>query len=366
VAASTRLLTVLMSATPDPGNKPSRRDLLGGSLPQRRPTAVTPGDRAEYGPLFHFSSNAMGCEFQVLCTAEGRQPLAHVVAEAFDLIQHLEQQLSIYRSGSEMSRINRTACPGPVPVESRLFALLQLATNISEATGGAFDITATPLSQLWKQHRQQGRLPDARDVRQTLGKVGYQQVHLQETGHTIRFSSPDVVLDLGGIGKGYALDRMKELLVDAGCQDFLVHGGQSSVIAHGRRANRAGTDKHPWQVAIAHPLTPGVRLARLNLHNQAIGTSGSGRQFHIVDGKRYGHIIDPRTGWPADGLLSVTVIAEAAVLADALATAIFVAGAEAAPRICQTFQVAAVVITGQQQMPVITPINLPPDQIEID
>ncbi|MCP4081325.1 MAG: FAD:protein FMN transferase [Planctomycetaceae bacterium] len=346
-----------------PNRQPSRRDLLGARLPGDADRQENSAEEPKFGPLFHFSANAMGCEFQVLCTSEGRKALATAVTDGFDLIQYLEQQLSIYRPSSELSQINRSAFSEPISVEPALFSLLQLANEICEITEGAFDVTATPLTRLWKSHRQTRSLPSQTEIIECLRCVGSQHLIFDSTANTLRFEMEGMTIDLGGIGKGYALDRLNEHLQSAGCTDFLIHGGQSSVISTGQRSDRSGNQKHPWQIAVTHPLLAKQTLATLHLQDQAIGTSGSGRQNFVVDGKRYGHIIDPRNGWPADNLLSVTVIAKSAVLADALATAIFVAGQPSANAICNHFNVAAILISNAGK--IIETINMPDENIRL-
>jgi thiamine biosynthesis lipoprotein len=143
----------------------------------------------------------------------------------------------------------------------------------------------------------------------------------------VRFLAPGVEINLGGIGKGYALDRCADLLRAAGIEDFLIHGGQSSVLAVG---SHPATPGQGWNIGLRHPLRPDRRLAEFFLRDQALGTSGSGTQFFHHRGKRYGHLLDPRTGRPADGVLSATVLAPDAAEADALATAFYVLGPEAA------------------------------------
>ena len=344
--------------------QPSRRDVLGGKLPGGDSVEGTNQETAEFGPLFHFSSNAMGCQFQVLCSADSRQALANAVSDGFDLIQHLEQHLSIFRDSSELYRVNRHASQQDVQLDSSLFDLLLLACQMSAVTDGAFDITATPLTQLWKSHRTERTLPTSLEIEATLNQVGYRHIHFDASARTVRFHNHELKIDLGGIGKGYALDRLKQYLVAAGCTDFLIHGGQSSVIGCGQRSNLEETTKHPWQVSISHPLTPDTQLARLMISDRAIGTSGSGRKHFVVEGQRYGHIIDPRTGWPADHLSSVTVVADSAVLADALATAIFVAGPEQAQGICDLFGVAAVLVSNEGMIE--SKINLAEEDIRLE
>jgi thiamine biosynthesis lipoprotein len=158
-------------------------------------------------------------------------------------------------------------------------------------------------------------------------------------------------INLGGIGKGYALDRCAEQLTESRVHNFLLHGGQSSILARG---NRTGIDKQGragWKIGLRHPIWHEKYLADIFLHNRALGTSGTGRQGFFHQGKRYGHIIDPRTGFPAEGVLSSTVLAPTAAEADALATAFYVLGPESSLQICQqrTDIAAIIVVPGEKQ-----------------
>ena len=346
---------------PNQGN-PSRREWLTGSRPD-----VDPANVAKFGPLFEFSSNAMGCEFQIICTQDAQEPLAHAVIDAFDMIADLELQMSIYRDSSEMSTINRMADRAPVMVEQNLFGVLQTAQKISLATQGAFDLSATPLGELWKASRQQRKLPSQTSIDSARQFVDFTKVQLDEASHTIQFQQTGIKLDLGGIGKGHALDRIRNYLHECTCFDFLIHGGQSSVLASGQRSDLED-NQHPWQIGLAHPLLPNKRLGTLTINDQAVGTSGSGRQSFIVDGKRYGHIIAPRTGWPVDHTLSVTVLAESAVVADALATALFVIGPQDAESVCEQFNAGALFVsedTPNGPLKIDT-VRLPPDCLALD
>jgi thiamine biosynthesis lipoprotein len=152
-------------------------------------------------------------------------------------------------------------------------------------------------------------------------------------------------LNLGAIGKGHALDRCGELLAEAGVENYVCHGGQSSILARGSHAStrEAGGG---WTVGVGHPLRPGKRLAEIRLRDRAIGTSGSATQFFRHQGKRYGHILDPRTGWPAEGVLSATVLAPTAALADALATAFYILGVERSFDFCRAHpEISALLVT---------------------
>jgi thiamine biosynthesis lipoprotein len=230
--------------------------------------------------------------------------------------------MSIYRENSEVSAINRMAGGQAVKVEPQLFGLLQLAAQIHDETAGAFDITTLPLSSIWGFDRRDGRLPAPDEIAVALKSVGCDKLKLDPSKSSVEFSVPGLSINLGGIGKGYALDRVVELLESCEIRDFIVHGGQSSVVARG--SQNVDDLSVGWSVGLSHPLMPDRRLAEIKLRNEALGTSGTGRQGFFVDGRRYGHIIDPRTGWPTDHFLSTTVISHSAALSDALATAFFV------------------------------------------
>ncbi|MEO8495580.1 MAG: FAD:protein FMN transferase [Planctomycetota bacterium] len=285
--------------------------------------------------LIQIERRAMACEFQVLLNAGQNPGATEAALDAMDVIERLEDQLSWFRDTSELTRINRTAAASPVIVEHRLFQLLAEAISLSEQTGGAFDITAGPLWKLWGFNRREGKVPSEADIQQTLEQTGSRHVHLASETQTIQFARDGVELNLGAIGKGYALDRCAEHLVSAGVEAFLIHGGQSSMLARGSRSGLSETGPC-WTVALRHPLKPDQRLAEIYLRDRALGTSGSGNQFFHFGGRRYGHVLDPRTGWPADDLLSATVLAPTAAQADALATGFFVMGLDSSLEFCRS------------------------------
>lgn len=317
-------------------SSPDRRQFLTGQVPDpQRPIvadiassqcAGSPVELAAasgVGPLMTYSANAMGCQFQVITTASGQRGIVPSIHDGFELIARLEQQLTTYDSGSELELLNQTAALKPTRVSTNLFDLLCRAKNLSELTNGAFDVTAAPLSRLWNFHQRAGRMPDTQSIEETVQQVGYRHLLLNAENKTVAFANENLRIDLGGIGKGYALDELAQLIADRGGRDFLIHGGQSSIVARGNCEGRIG-EPAPWQIGLSHPLVPAKRLATISLNDEAMGTSGSGRQSFVHNGKRYGHIIDPRSGWPVDLRLSVTVIAASAASTDALATALFV------------------------------------------
>lgn len=279
----------------------------------------------------------MACEFQVFCHP-GRYPGAvEAASEALDVVDALEDQLTVYRESSEVMYLNRHAHEQACPVETQLFELLRRCVDWSEETGGAFDITAGPLVKLWGFYTRRGRFPEAEEIAGTLQRVGSHYLELDVERSTLRFTKPGMELNLGSVGKGYALDRCARLLEDAEVSAFMIHGGQSSILARGLRKEPPDESQQgvPWTVAIRHPLRSERRLAELSVRDRAVGTSGAGKQFFYHRGRRYGHVLDPRTGRPAEGVLSTTVLAPSAAQADALATSFFILGVEATAAYCE-------------------------------
>lgn len=313
------------------------------------------------GPTIRLGARAMACEFDVifnLHTAGGLK----IASEVLSLVERLEDQMTVYRDHSELSLLNRHAPQHPVPVELRLFALLQRAQSISEETAGAFDPTAGPLVALWNRCKQELRLPTEQELAETLASIGVRHLEFHPDDNTLAYTHPAVSLNLGAIGKGYALDRSAELLLEAGFHDWLIHGGQSSILARGRHLDHPG-----WPVGIRNPQMPERLIATLLLKDRGMGTSGSGTKFFRLAGTRYGHIIDPRTGRPAEGMLSVTAITPDAASADALATAFFVLGVEKSLEFCHNHgQIQAILVPlpdpGRRLEPLV--FGVPPEDVE--
>ena len=275
-------------------------DAVQGAIPEDGPGDAAPGGDL----LLRISRRAMACEFEVCINALDDPPGTELALEALDLVDATGRAVVLLPRTSELAEINRRAADGPVEVEPRLFALLELAMTVFRETGGAFDITSTPLWEAWGFARRAGAVPSEDKLAEALACVGSQHVELDAARRTIRFLRPGVRLNLGSLGKGFALDRCAEYLAGAGLSNFLLHGGYSSVLARGsdatlQAAAPAGTPAG-WTVGVRHPLRPERRLAELRLRGRAISTSGSVAQAFWHQGRRYGHILDPRSGQPAD------------------------------------------------------------------
>lgn len=287
--------------------------------------------------LEQYLKQAMACEFELLLNLHQYPSAASVALEAMATIDELESQLSIYRDDSEVSRINREAVNRAVEVECSLFELLQRAIAISSATSGAFSVACGQLVSAWKSSRVAGRVPRPEELQPLINRNCGADFELDSARSSIRFLQPRVQLDLGAIGKGFAIDCVAGSVLQAGISDFLFHAGQSSVIAHGQCLGDSDA-AIGWRVGISHPTLDRTRLATIELRDQALATSGNGRQGYFHGGKRYGHILDPRTGLPAERWLSATVVAPTATLADALSTAFFVMESNEIDQYCQANQ----------------------------
>jgi thiamine biosynthesis lipoprotein len=291
------------------------------------PPEPQPGEVA----LLRLARRAMATTFAVLLPFE-TSDAESIGAAAFDLIDELEAQLTAYRETSEVCRLNRLAPYQAVPVEKGLFGLLSRAAVLNQETEGAFDVTAGALIKAWGFFRGPKRVPAEEELEQVRQRVGMKHVSLAPESRSVRYLRPGLEVNLGAIGKGYALDRVAVLLstewnVSAG----LLHGGYSSVYAMGCSPG----DKRGWEVGIRHPWDPERRLAVVWLRDRALGNSAATFQHLEHQGRKLGHVLDPRSGWPATGMASASVVAPTAADADALSTAFFVGSVDLARRYCE-------------------------------
>lgn len=281
----------------------------------------------------------MACRFEVALPEEDAR---HVDAalEALDEADRLEAALTVFRDTSDLSRINRQAAAAPAPVSEGLFALLTRCHTLHAETEGAFDITSTPLSRRWGFLQSEGHQPAACADASTTA-VGMNRVRLDAATRTVSFAVPGIELNLGAIGKGHAVDRLGVVLRRRGVNRALVSAGGSSVLAVGGRGGG-------WTIDVTSPQLDS-RIARVRLRDAALGTSGAGEQYIVADGVRHGHVFDPRTGRPARGVLSASVVARDAETADALSTAFLVGGVDLARRYCQSHAHILALITVDQR-----------------
>jgi len=285
--------------------------------PGKAPASVSAGD------LIRVSRPAMASYFEVRLGA-GVPGALGLAERALDLIDQLEAQLSVYREDSEVSRLNGSAHAGPVVVEPGLFALLDRALALGRETGGAYDVCTGALSQAWGFVRGPKRVPDPQVLADARDRTGGHHLTLDPVRSTVRSDREGVAVNLGSIGKGYAIDRAAQLIRDYWWPtSALIHGGRSSLYALG---SPPGVFGGRWEIALRNPFDAESPLGTLRLRNRGLGTSGDAFQRFESDGRVYGHIIDPRTGEPAAGPASVTVLAPTAADADALSTALYLLG----------------------------------------
>ena len=300
-----------------------------GVLEPAEPTTVAEPDPDAV--LLRFARRAMATTFEIVLPFG--TPDAYAIADAgLDEIDRLEQQMTVYRDDSEVADINRRAAHEPVPVETRLFDLFVRCEQLHRESRGAFDIAVGPLVKLWGFYRRQGRMPTLDERRAALAVSGMRHLRLDPAAKTIAFDQAGVELNLGSVGKGHALDRVLRMLHQKSpVRSALIHGGHSSVYAVG---SEAGTDAG-WLVGLRDPDVPDVRLGCFRLRDRGLGISATTHQFFEHEGRKFGHLLDPRTAWPAEGVAISAVTAPTAAEADALATAFFVLGVEPARQICE-------------------------------
>ncbi|MDG2384039.1 MAG: FAD:protein FMN transferase [Pirellulaceae bacterium] len=323
---------------------------LGQSVQQKLPTPAGSDSLEGRTYLVQIGRRAMACEFDVYLNAGEHEAATEYAIEALDLIEEIEDQLSVYRHRSEVSRLNLVAATRPVSVDRRLYQLLKSAIQLHKETKGAFDITSGPLIKVWGFYRREGKLPTSDALETARASVGSDYLKLSDD-FTVAFRRAGVEINLGGIGKGFALDQCQSLLRERAVEDFMIHGGNSSILASGDRAGSAGSG---WTVGIRHPLRPERRIAEIRLRDKSLGTSGTGTQHFYHQGRKYGHIIDPRSGQPAEGVLSTTVVAPRAAIADALSTAFYVMGVDEIRQYCESHpEIGALIICAGKQSGVV-------------
>jgi thiamine biosynthesis lipoprotein len=269
-----------------------------------------------------FARNAMATRFEfVLC---GNDPVALRAAadEGFEEIERIEAQLSLYRPSSEIAQVNARAAFESVRVSPSVFELLAEARVLWELTNGLFDITIAPLVRCWGFMGGNGSLPDESSIQAALSLVGMDKVEMDERSYTVRFAAPGVMLDLGSVGKGHALDMAASVLHDAGIENALLHGGTSTVCAIGVDAQN-----NPWKIAIENPNSSQEAEEIINvvpLRDKSLSVSAPAGKAFEREGKSYGHVLNPRTGRPVEDTILGCAITDSAAESDALSTAVLV------------------------------------------
>lgn len=269
----------------------------------------------------------MGCFVEIEALSGDLKEALDAVEAAFGEMKRIERALSKYLPDSIVSQINRLAALKPVEVSLEVFCFLEKCLRFSRLADGAFDITVSPYVELWERSCERGELPALDEIREVSSRVGYRHVRLNPKECTIHFSRPNMKIDVGAAGKGYATDRALQILRDQGIEKCLVSTG-STIASFGDEVLRFG---------IANPLIPEESITSVDLQNSTISTSANYERFFKIRDKNYGHLIDPRTGYPKVGdFLSVSVIGSSAMESDMLSTAVFILGKEKGERLSKS------------------------------
>ena len=281
----------------------------------------------------------MGSRFDITVVANDSTQANKYIDTAVAEISRIEKLISSWNENSQTSEINRNAGIKPVKVDAELFNLIERAISISKLTDGAFDISYASMDKIWKFDGSMTTMPSEKEITASVEKVGYQNIVLDKNKSTIYLKLKGMKIGFGAIGKGYAADKAKILLMSKGVTSGIINAS-GDMNTWGKQTN--GED---WKVAITNPMDKNKVFALLPITNGAVVTSGNYEKYVNFNGKRYTHIIDPRTGYPSTGIISVTVFAPKAELADALATSVFVMGKEAGlDRINQLPKIECIII----------------------
>ena len=281
----------------------------------------------------------MGSDFEITVVAKTQLEADKQIAIAIGEISRIEALISSWKPTSQTSNINKNAGVAPVQVSEELFSLIQRALQISNLTDGAFDISYASMDKLWKYDGSMTQMPSKEAIKKSVAKVGYKDIVVDPQNSTVFLKNKGMKIGFGAIGKGYAADKAKKLLISNGVSGGIINAS-GDINSWGSKPSGSS-----WQVAITNPLNKNKAFAMLPIKD-AVVTSGNYEKYVTFNSRRYSHIIDPRTGYPSQGIISVTVFAPKAELADALATSVFVMGVETGiDRINQLKAIECIIIT---------------------
>lgn len=264
----------------------------------------------------------LGSSFEITVVAKDTLQANLWINLGLEEVKRIENLISDWIPTTQISKVNQNAGTSSVKVNQEVFDLVERSIKISKLTSGAFDISYASMDKIWKFDGTMTAMPTPEAVKKSVALVGYQNIHLNPKDTTIFLQNKGMKLGLGGIGQGYIADKIKSLLQEKGCKSGIVNVS-GDVFAWGKQI-----DGSNWKVAIVNPMNKSKVFATFPLENSAVETSGNYEKYVTFNGKRYSHIIDPRTGYPVSGVVSVSVFAKSTELADALATGIFVLGVE--------------------------------------
>jgi thiamine biosynthesis lipoprotein len=264
----------------------------------------------------------LGSPFEVTAVAKDTIAANVYIDLAIAESKRIENLISDWIPITQISQVNKNAGIKPVKVDAEVFELVERAIKISKLTNGAFDISYASMDKIWKFDGSMKVMPTEEAIKKSVAKIGYQNIILDPKEQTIFLKFEGMKLGLGGIGQGYIADKIKSLLFSKGCLSGIINVS-GDINAWGKQP-----DGKPWTVGIVNPVNKNKIFATFPLTDSAVETSGSYEKFVVFNGKRYSHIIDPRTGYPATGIVSVSVFAKQTEIADSLATGIFVLGVD--------------------------------------
>lgn len=296
----------------------------------------------------------MGNRFTITVVDDDAQWAEQQIDEAIAEVRRIEKLLTTFSSDSQTNQINANAGIRPVSVDKEVFDIIQRSLRISALTDGAFDITYGSIDKrFWNFDKEMTSLPDAETAKESVRLINYQNVILDAQNQTVFLKEKGMRIGFGGIGKGYAAERAKQLLIKNGVKSGIVNAA-GDLSTWGNQPNGK-----PWTIAIADPDTQNKAFSYLNISGVAVATSGNYEKYVVIDGKKYSHTIDPKTGFPVSGIKSVTIICPNAELADAMATPITVLGVDAGlGLINQMQQIACIIIDDDNNIYTSNNINV--------
>lgn len=264
----------------------------------------------------------MGSRFDITIVAENKAKANSYIEKAIQEIMRIENLISSWDSNSQTSFINKNAGIKPVKVSKELFELIERCLQVSKITDGAFDISYASMDKIWYFDKPMNQMPSETEIKNSIRKVGFQNIILNKAEQSVFLKQTGMKIGFGAIGKGYAADKARALLKKQGAPGGIINAS-GDLTTWGKQP-----DGKDWMVGITNPLNKNKVFSWFPVKNAAVATSGNYEKFVVLNGKQYSHIIDPRTGYPASGVVSVTIFTQSAELCDALATAVFILGKE--------------------------------------
>jgi thiamine biosynthesis lipoprotein len=289
----------------------------------------------------------MGTVIEITLIDDNEEKANKAALQAFQEVKRIEQLMSPKIESGDVSRINKSSGKEWVKVPKETLEVIKKAQEISELSDGRFDITVGPLTELWRRAREKKIPPSVEEVKEKLGLVNFKNIEMDQEGKVF-LKKKGMAIDVGGIAKGYAVDRAFDVLRSLGYKNLIVNAGGDLRIG-GLKNNQ------PWSIGIQNPREPQKILTRISVSDVAVATSGDYEKFFIYEGKRYHHIFNPKNGFPADGCQSVTIVTKNCITADGLATAIFVLGLDKGYTLCQKLDGVECMILDKEGKTILSP-----------